>query len=280
MRADFVSVEGTRLRVLRGGCGRTLLLLHGLGASLEWWEQAAGLLADGYSVVVPDLPGHGLSDEPADGYTPAVARSAVAGLLDALDVPDAVLVGNSMGGLVALDFALHHPDRASALILLASAGFGRSLGWALRLASIRGAGELALCLAGHDWSARLAFGQLFSDSRRIPASWLAQVVRLSRRRSYRRSFLGCLRYGVDAGGLKRGIVAGVCARAPGLAAPTLLLWGDHDKVVPLSQARTAVRLIPHARLDILPRCGHVPQLELPRETHALIRSFLRDALPR
>jgi pimeloyl-ACP methyl ester carboxylesterase len=280
VRTDFVNIGGARLRVLHGGRGRTLVLLHGLGASLEWWEEAAGLLAGEYSVLVPDLPGHGLSDEPDDGYTLAIGRRAVARLLDALDVHTAVLVGNSMGGLVALDFAFQHPDRVSALILVGSAGFGRPLGWALRLATLPGAGESALHFTSHEWSARLAFGQLFWDARRIPASWLARVTTLSRRGSYRRSFLGCLRHGVDTGGLKRSIVADVRARSCEVPAPTLLLWGEHDRVIPLIQARIALRLIPNARLDILPRCGHVPQLELPKETYARIGSFLGDALPR
>jgi pimeloyl-ACP methyl ester carboxylesterase len=280
VRTDFVNVGGTRLRVMSGGRGPAVVLLHGLGASLEWWEEVARLLAGDYSVLVPDLPGHGLSDEPDGGYALEIGRGAVAGLLDARDLPVAAIVGNSMGGLVALDFAFHRPERVSALVLAASAGFSRSLGWGLRLAILDGVGSVALRLVRHEWSARVAFGQLFFDPRRIPASWLARVVRLARRHSYRRSFLGCLRYGVDTGGLRREIVARVRARSAALGAPALLLWGDHDKVIPPIQARIALRIMPNARLEILARCGHVPQLELPEETYARINTFLRDALPR
>ncbi len=266
--------------MLLGGRGRTLVLLHGLGASLEWWEQVAALLAGEYSVLVPDLPGHGLSDEPTEGYTLALGRSTVARLLDAMDAPAAVVVGNSMGGLVALDFAFHHPDRVFALVLVGAAGFGRSLGLPLRLASLPGVAGSALVLTRRVWLARLAFGQLFCDPRCMPEPWLKRVVALSRRGSYRRSFVGCLRFGVGVGGLKRSIAAEVRARSPELRAPTLLLWGEQDTVVPVNQARAGARLIPNARLAVLPRCGHVPQLELPQETYACIGSFLRDALPR
>jgi pimeloyl-ACP methyl ester carboxylesterase len=250
-----------------------MVLLHGLGASLEWWEEAAEDLAVHYRVVVPDLPGHGLSDEPKDEYSLPAARETLGGLLDSLGIRRALIAGNSMGGLVALSFALHHPERVGSLVLVANAGFGRPLGPALPLATLPGVGETALRFARYEWIARIAFGRILYDSRRLPAGWLSRVVRLCRRATYPKAFLACLRHGVDTGGLKRHILTDIARNVGRLTAPVLILWGRDDTVIPVAHAEWGGRLISHAKLVVLAGCGHAPQLELPHETAAVIHSF-------
>lgn len=251
-----------------------MVLLHGLGASLEWWEQVAEDLSAHYTVVVPDLPGHGLSEEPAHGYTLPAARSVIGGLLDSLGIHRAVMAGNSMGGLAALSFSLHRPERVHSLVLVANAGFGRPLGPPLRLATLPGVGETALRFARYEATARIGFGSIFHDSRRLSPAWLSRVVTLCRRATYRKAFLACLRHGVDTGGLKRHILADIAGNAGRLTMPVLILWGREDKVIPVAHAQWGRRLIPHAELVVLAGCGHAPQLELPHETASEIRSFI------
>ncbi len=280
MRIVSLTAGSTRLRVLLGGEGSPVVLLHGLGASLEWWEQAAGLMTDDHQVVAPDFPGHGLSDEPRGSYSLQTARQSVQGLLDALGLETATLVGNSMGGLIALSYTIRQPERVAALVLVASAGFGRALSLPLRLATFRGVGEAAVRFVRREHSAYLVYGDLFYDRRRLSRPWLRRVVQLCRRPSYPKAFLGCLRHGVDAGGLRQSIVNEVRQGMNVLTMPVLLLWGRQDNVVPLNQATQAVPRLPRARLEILQGCGHVPQVELPGETARAVLNFLAQSCGR
>lgn len=141
---NTVDLAGVRVHYVRAGQGPAVLLIHGLGSSwLSWRENIQPLAQAGYTVIAFDLPGHGDSGRALGlDYHPAGGADLAGGLLRALDIPKAHLVGNSAGGLIAGLVALDHPQMVDRLVLVAAGGLGREVSWLLRLVSLPMAGEL------------------------------------------------------------------------------------------------------------------------------------------
>src|ERR671911_319451 len=142
-----IEVGGLSTRYLEAGAGEPLVLLHALGESAFDWRWVLPTLARTHRVYAPDLPGFGVSAKPAADYSSAFFERFAAGFLDALSLQPAAVVGNSLGGLVALRLVLSEPGRLGALVLVDSAGLGRSVTYALRSLTAPGYGELAIAWA-------------------------------------------------------------------------------------------------------------------------------------
>ncbi len=138
-----VDLNGSRVHYLTAGDGPHLVLLHGLGDSARDWQWVLPALARRFRAIAPDFPGFGESDRPRAAYSPACFAEFVAGFLDALHVPSAVVVGNSLGGLAALRFALADPGRVPALVLVGAAGLGREVNPGMKRMALSGLGEWA-----------------------------------------------------------------------------------------------------------------------------------------
>jgi pimeloyl-ACP methyl ester carboxylesterase len=262
-----------RVSVLSAGRGETVLCVHGLGGTKASFLPTVAALADSYRVVALDLPGSGESDKPigAPYDAPWFAR-AVFETMDALGVERAHLVGNSMGGRVAIEAGLMERDRVGGLVLLSPAlAWLRGRRWAPIVRVLRP--ELGLV----QLTPRPVVEGVVR--RLIPAAadgWAAAGID-EFLRSYltprgRAAFYAAARniyldepYGDD----------GFWTRLAELAPDSLFVWGRHDNVVPIGFMKHVERALPRARHVELD-CGHVPQLERPRETHAAIRDFLRD----
>lgn len=276
MNDEYISVNGIRTRFVRAGeQGHAVVLLHGLGASLESWARNVEPLGREFRVFAPDLIYFGKSDKPDREPTQTDFFEFTLGLLDALGLERAVLVGNSMGGAIAAKVAMLHPDRVSALILVNSAGFGREVAWWLRARTL-----FYPRLPGppSPWIIRFGLRQIFEDPTRVPDELLQQFIQLDYDPDVRRSYQRVLGIGVDWRGLKPEMLAEIRDAAPGLRVPTLIVWGKQDRVVPVQHAHVAHTLIPAARLHVFDDCGHTPQLEYPAEFNALLTRFLRETL--
>jgi pimeloyl-ACP methyl ester carboxylesterase len=274
IRDREVNLNGSQVHYLAAGDGPHLVLLHGLGDSARDWQWVMPALARRSRVIAPDFPGFGASDRPRAAYSPAFFGEFVAGFLDALHVPGAVVAGNSLGGLAALRFALADPGRVPALVLVDSAGLGREVNPGMRLTALPGLGESAAAWARTRpgralrlwWRPRA----LFAHRRRVPAGWIADQDRLSRRPDFPWNTLEVLRAVVGRSG-QREVLRD---RLPELAMPTLIVWGERDRVVPLAQAREAVGRLRRGRLAVIPDCGHVPQIERPELFLEAVGAFL------
>lgn len=272
LRFVQVPTDAGLISTMQAGSGPPVLLVHGLGATKASFLPTVGALADRHRVIALDLPGFGDSDKPfAAGYNaPFFARSVVA-LMDALDLPSASLIGNSMGGRVALETGLQYPDRVERLVLLAPAlAWLRGRPFAPLLRMVRpelGVMQLAPRAMVEPIVRRVVPG--------AEEGWTAAGVD-EFLRSYleprgRAAFYAAARsiyldepHGPD----------GFWTRLPDLQAPSLFVWGHHDHLVPLSFARHVRDALPAARhleLD----CGHVPQFERPTVVHDAIARFLR-----
>ncbi len=275
-----ISLNGGQLRYLVAGSGRPLLLLHGVGESAAYWRQVLPGLTERYTVYAPDLPGYGASDPlesgALDGPTPARLAAVMAAFLDTVTGPDAgpaVVVGHSLGGSIALELALHHPQQVGRLVLEDAAGLGGYVNPALRALTVPGHGDLAVRMGrtglGAAHRARARVPLMFARPQLAPPAWVTEQRRLAALSHHLPTTLAALRAQVGPFGQRRVLLEAL----PGIQVPTLILWGAQDAVLPVSQARTAAARLRHGRLVIVPRCGHVPHLERPEHFLDALHAF-------
>ena len=224
-----------------------IVLLHGIGDSAETWARMMPALARGRRVISPDLAGFGRTPVPPEGMSLSVLVRYLAGLLDSLGVGRAVLVGNSLGGAVALRYAADNPDRVGRLFLLDSAGLLDGVPPELEPETREEARELA----------RISFG----PEAPMPNFFLDDLVRWARNPAHR-AYLRSEEPTDVRGDLGR------------IQAPTTVIWGEQDRLVPPEHGRTIRDGIPGSELIVLPGVAHVPQLQAPEEVLRIIAERL------
>ena len=270
MAHRYIEVSGIRTHYIAAGQGPPVVLLHGLGASVTTWSETIEPLAQRYAVYAMDIPGHGDSDKPDMDYTAEVGVSYLLNFLEALGLPQAALVGNSMGGFLALKTALEHPDRVSRLALVDSAGLGRELALFLRVASLPLLGELM------DWQrsvgTRTIVRQVFAQRGYASPGLVEELSRTRSAPGAHRAELSALRDGVDLGGFRRRHI--LLERLPELRQPLLVVWGAQDRIIPVAHAYAAAQRLPSARLVVYQECGHWPQMERAEEFNRELAAFL------
>jgi pimeloyl-ACP methyl ester carboxylesterase/predicted lipid carrier protein YhbT len=277
-RAKAVTAMGIRTNYLEAGPpdAPPVLLLHGLGATNASLLPVLDDLAADHRVLAPDAPGFGASDAPRAAYSPAWFAAWVEEFQAATGSRGAVLVGNSLGGRIALECGLTRPHSVRGVALLTpSPAFRRLRQWVplVRLLTP----ELALLPlpVSHRLVVESIRGMM-SVPDRLPAPWYDaaadEAFRVLRSRPHRVAFFACARqiYLEDAYGRN-----GFWDRLPRLAVPSVFVWGDRDRLVPSSFARHVSDCLPDAGSVVFEDCGHVPQFEHPEETNALLRGFLR-----
>ncbi|GGJ50832.1 alpha/beta fold hydrolase [Streptomyces brasiliensis] len=273
-------VHGYRRAFRMAGEGPALVLIHGIGDSSATWADVIPDLARTHTVIAPDLLGHGASDKPRADYSVAAYANGVRDLLTTLGIESATLVGHSLGGGVAMQFAYQFPDRTERLILVSVGGVGREVNPVLRLVSLPGADLLlaALRLPG----ARLQVGlwahlmHLLDTDLGQDASELLTLVDALPDETSRNAFIRSLRAVVDW----RGQVVTMldrCYLTEGM--PTMLLWGDRDSVVPVRHAYGAHEAMPGSRLEIFEGAGHFPFHTDPARFLALVEEFTSTTPP-
>jgi pimeloyl-ACP methyl ester carboxylesterase len=265
--STFVQAEGVRVHLRDTGKrdGPAIFMLHGFGASLHTWEAWAQALSADYRVIRFDLPGFGLTGtDPTGDYTDARAIQVLAALMDRLRVRRAILIGNSMGGRIALEFAASHPARVSRLVLISPDGFASpGLAYTLAAEAPVTVGLLPYLLPAP--LLRMHIAAAYGDPQRLTEEVVAR---------YRDMILAP---GVRAAVLPR--MEQMVAQNPGpllrrVHVPVLLLWGEKDGMIPISCAAGFLAALPDARLVALPGLGHVPQEESPAEALEPVRNFL------
>ncbi len=274
---NTVNLAGVRVHYVRAGRGPAVLLIHGLGSSwLTWRENIQPLARAGYTVIAFDLPGHGDSDS-ARGldYHPAGGADLVNDFLQALDIPRAHLVGNSAGGLIAGLVALDRPQIVDRLVLVAAGGLGREVSLLLRLVSLPLAGELVY---------RLGLINKYDIPKNIfyrPPAFLDRLWPEMRRSndlpSARQAALRGIRSSINLFG-QRGDRR-ILTRLEDLKAPLMTIWGEQDRIIPVSHAGAVRRRLPKSLVHTFPDCGHWPQMEQAERFNNLLIPFLGRGKP-
>ena len=275
MKEEYLSVGGHRIRFLEKGKGPPLVLLHGMGGSLEWWEYNLDAFSEKFRTIAFDFPGFGFSSKLDIDFRQDSASNFMVSFLDAFQLSRASLIGNSMGGIIAFLTAASQPDRVDKLILVDNAGFGAKLSFPLRLGTVFPFGEMALSMRNRT-VARMFLSRLFYDSQKIPDHLIPTVLKIFNMAQTRKTCLRVLRSGVNLRGLKEDIWLRILDKAGSLPHKTLILWGMNDKVVPLNQAYVGKGLIKNSLLHVFDKCGHLPQVEWPEKFNRLVLDFLES----
>ena len=275
-----VELHGQRMAYHRKGEGPAILLIHGITSSSRTWRSVMDGLAERHTVVAPDLPGHGRSGKPRGDYSLGAYASGVRDLLTVLRIPKVTVVGHSLGGGIAMQFAYQFPERVERLVLVDSGGLGDEVSLALRAATLPGA-EFVLPL-------------LFSPVTRTAGRWSGGLLaRVGLRPNAnvrgllegvdslgdadaRRAFVHTARSVIDPRGQR------VDARdrlylSEGV--PTMLIWGDKDRIIPLAHGRRAHEVMPHSRLEVFPGAGHFPFNDDPERFAAVVSDFIATTEP-
>ena len=280
LRVIDVETSGATIRsVVAGEGSEPVICIHGLGSNKSSFFETVSALTPDHTVHAIDLPGFGGSSKPARGaYDAAYFARAVLDYMEGVGLERAHLVGNSMGGRIALEVALADPDRAITVSLLAPALAFRKRRELVPLVKLMRPELAAIPHPVREARVRAFFWGLFARPERLdPASAdvaADEFCRTYRSRAARIAFFAALRnIYLDAPHGKRGL----WTRLAGLRPPALFVWGDSDRLVPVGFSRHVSDAVPSARQVILPECGHVPQVELAHRTNSLIRSHIAAA---
>jgi pimeloyl-ACP methyl ester carboxylesterase len=272
-------LHGRAVTYAQTGAGPVLLLIHGMGGDYENWREVIGPLALRYTVIAPDLPGHGASASGSGDYSVGALAVGLRDLLLALGHERATLIGHSLGGGIAMQLAYQFPELAERLVLVSSGGLGSEVSLVLRAAALPGA-------------------ELWISASASTASWLGPAVgrglaavgfrpspaTVDVARGYaslsdpgrRAAFLATLRSVINAGGQRIDASDRLYLTA-GL--PALIVWGERDSIIPVSHGERAHAAIVGSRLEIFDGVGHIPQLEAPERFVAVLEEFLEQSDP-
>jgi pimeloyl-ACP methyl ester carboxylesterase len=275
-----VTLHGHRVRYLQAGSGPVLALIHGITSSADSWTPVIEGLARNHTVIAPDLLGHGASAKPRGDYSLGAYASGVRDLLAVLGHDHVTVVGHSLGGGVAMQFAYQFPERTARLVLVSSGGLGREVHLALRAAALPGA-ELVLPVIAPGWLGA-AVGRVGAVGSRLGLKAgpdFAELVRCFTSLTTseaRAAFLHTLRAVVDPLGQR---VSSHDRLYLAQNVPTLILWGGRDPIIPARHGRAAHEAMPGSRLEVFHDAGHFPQCSEPDRFVEVLREFLSSTDP-
>ena len=277
---QYVTIHGHRRAYVKAGSGPALLLLHGLACDHTTWEPVVEALSRRYTVIAPDMLGHGLSDKPRADYSVGGYANGMRDLLTVLGIDKVTVIGHSFGGGVAMQFAYQFPERTERMMLVSSGGLGPEVTPAIRaittpgfhqamglltLPGIRHAGVVGLktlSMTGlrttHDLGEVADIYESFKDPQtraatrhvvRAVVDWKGQIVTMADRA-----------YLTDA-------------------MPMAVVWGRHDMVIPVRHASNAAALAPKARVEVIPDAGHFPHKDHPERFVKIVEDWVRSTKP-
>lgn len=276
---QHVRIHGEEVAYRRGGQGPVLLLLHGIAGSSGTWIAAMRLLQRDYTVIAPDFLGHGKSSKPLGDYSLGNHASGVRDFLHTLGVERVTVVGQSFGGGVALQFAYQFPELCERLVLVDAGGLGREVSLLLRLITLPAAEYVMPVLFPEivrDWGDPVVkfLGDRGIRNARGIEMWRAY--RSLTQQENRRAFVRTMRAVIDPGGQSVNAMSRLYLAAH---MPTMIVWGEQDRIIPVSHAYQAHEAIPNSRLEVMPGVGHFPHAEEPVRFVELVRDFLDTTEP-
>jgi pimeloyl-ACP methyl ester carboxylesterase len=275
-----IALHGRRVIYRVAGSGPPVVLIHGMLNSSSHWQAVAQSLAGDHAVVAPDLIGHGDSAAPRGDYSLGAHAASIRDLLAAIGMDSASIVGHSLGGGVAMQFFYQLPQRVERLVLISSGGLGREVSPVLRTAALPGMSAL-LSLTIHP---RLLGGLRRAGTRLrdrgvgagVYLEAIARALRPLENAEARQAFLHTLRSVIDMHGQR---VSATDRLGLLESIPTMIVWGERDRTIPIQHGRLAHEAIPHSFFKTLPRAAHFPHLEDPEGLSLLLRDFLAETQP-
>lgn len=277
-----VTLHGRELAYREAGAGEgkpTLLLIHGMAASSLTWREMIPRLEPLFHVIAPDLPGHGDSSLEFDDYSLGAMASTLRDLLVVKRISRCTVIGQSLGGGVALQFVYQYPEFCERIVLIGSGGLGREVNWILRMLAVPGT-ELLLSagaapfLVGAGNAVRSFFRDKGVHAAASSETWAAYES--LGKPGHRKSFFKTLRAVVDNKG--QAVSATNRLHLAGQL-PFQLIWGDRDPIIPVAHGHATHDAIPGSRLSIVEGTGHYPHVEDPATVEQVILDFVTSTDP-
>jgi len=275
-----VRVHGHEMAYVRAGRGPRLLLLHGLGCDHRTWLPVMTELSRHFTVIAPDLLGHGQSAKPRADYSIAGYANGVRDLLTVLGIDRVTVVGHSLGGGVALQFAYQFPERVERLCLVCSGGIGADVSMLLRLVSLPVATPVLAAMTAQPVRRCGSFALRMLAKSRLPhfrdAGELGRIYEQLGDPATRLAFRSVVRGVIDW----QGQIITLADRAYlAQQMPMCVVWGERDPVIPSAHAHVAAEQLPTARVEILTKAGHFPHRDHPEHFAAIVREFVTGTAP-
>jgi len=272
-----VKIHGHKVCFRLTGSGPLIVLIHGITGSSAQWIPVMDVLRDRYTLFAPDLLGHGESAKPRGDYSLGAYASGIRDLLIGLDAERATVVGHSLGGGIAMQLAYQYPERCGRLVLMSSGGIGQEVHPLLRAASLPGS-EIVLPLITHtrllEAGAALsrALGMIGLQTGADIAEGARGYASLNDREA-RAAFVHTIRAVIDPTGQR---VSALDRLYLAEALPSLIVWGENDRIIPSHHAEIAHDAMPESRLELIEGAGHFPQMTDPIRVARALASFIDE----
>jgi pimeloyl-ACP methyl ester carboxylesterase len=268
----YISVNGINTRYWQmGDCGSTMILLHGGNGSIEFWLYNIPTLAKHHQVYAFDMVGSGKSDYPDGSYSLAEQAEFLLGFMAALKIEQATLIGNSMGGGVALEFTRLYPDRVDRLVLVDSMGLGKEISLGIRLVTLPAIVNL---LRPGRWMIPAMLKSNFYNGKQLPPEWLEFRYPIFAIPGRNPVILRLGQSNFTLAGVRPQVYRPILDSLAHITQKTLIIWGEEDRIIPVKHAYIAAAGLPNNQLEIFPNCGHHPYLEYPAKFDRLVLEFL------
>ena len=270
---QYINVGGLNTRYWAlGDKGTSVVLIHGLGASVDIWMHNVQPLASRHRLYVPDLPGFGGSDQPDPSFSPFDYARFLDDFMRLLHIDKPNLVGHSLGGGIALHYALRFPENVNKLVLVDSAGLGKEVIWTLRLMSLPLVGEL--CSYPTRKGVELFFKFAVRNRVLITKDFVELYYHFFSRPGFQSFLLRIVRLVVTVRGAREEILKPIVDNLEKIKQPALIIWGKEDRVLPPKHGYFAKQKLPNATLEIVEGCGHLTFFERPDVFNRLVLTFL------
>jgi pimeloyl-ACP methyl ester carboxylesterase len=268
----YLHVNGINTRYWQmGDSGSKIILLHGGNGSIEFWLYNIAALAQHHQVFAFDMVGSGKSSCPDASYSLAYQAEFLHGLMSALEIDTATLVGNSMGGGVSLEFTRLYPDRVDKLVLVDSMGLGKEISLGIRLITLPAIVNL---LRPGRWMIPSMLRSNFYYITDMLSEWIEFRYPIFAIPDRNRVILQLGQSNFNLAGVLPQVYQPIVASLPNITQKTLIIWGEFDRIIPVKHAYIAAASLPNCQLEIFANCGHHPYLEYPAKFDRLVLDFL------
>ena len=260
VQENFIEIDGNKIRYLESGDSqKTLVLVHGLGASAERWNNVIPKFEKHYHVIVPDLIGFGYSDKPVLDYTPDFFSAFLGKFFDALEINRPNLIGSSLGGHIAAEYTSTNPKNIEKLVLVSPAG-------AMKQSTPALDAYIMAALYPNEQSAKNAFEMMESSGNEVDDAIVRGFIERMQLPNAKLAFMSTVL------GLKNSKIISPVLHM--IQSPTLIIWGSKDPVIPIHHAEYFVPYISDCKFYVMDDCGHTPYVQDPNAFSSVVLDFL------